>query len=58
MFLKLVFFEIMKEMRYKHAGLLKNGHFREQNKLEGIKYNKSGGQNIHASKQVFGGAVA
>lgn len=48
----------MKEMRYKHAGLLKNGHFREQNKLEGIKYNKSGGQNIHASKQVFGGAVA
>lgn len=23
MFLKLVFFQIMKEMRYKHAGLLK-----------------------------------
>lgn len=42
----------MKVMRYKHAGLLKAAILGNQ-KLEGMKYNKSGGQNIHVSKQVL-----
>lgn len=44
-------------MRYKHAGLLKTVILGNKKKLEGIKYNKSGGQHIHASRQVFRGAV-
>lgn len=47
-----MFVQIMRVMRYKRVGLLKAAILGNQ-KWEGIKYDKWGGQNIHAGEQVL-----